>query len=171
VWRAAAVQPDDPMADILAERDLVRRVQKALAASSLPEGELTTIVTDALAALPQGGRHALAEWLLEKGSLARLSVVAAEEAATLYRELACLQEVHETVRPNSTRHKIWKRVEKRLAMLNAQAPASEHKANMLAALFSRHAIDSEDAVDSILEAYEASRASLYGQPVRPATGH
>ncbi|MGA1318198.1 MAG: AAA family ATPase [Rubrivivax sp.] len=64
-WRQAAVRAEDPMSRILAERDPVARVKLALAATGLPDGELTTIVTDALASCPDGRRHALAEWLFE----------------------------------------------------------------------------------------------------------
>jgi hypothetical protein len=62
-WRQAAARAEDPMTRILAERDPVARVKLALAATGLPDGELTTIVTDALASCPDGRRHALAEWL------------------------------------------------------------------------------------------------------------
>jgi hypothetical protein len=53
-------------------------------ATRLRGGELTTIVTDALALCPDGRRHALAEWLFggvdgQSGVLHELSVVAAED--------------------------------------------------------------------------------------------
>lgn len=169
-WRMAAVEPDDPLGSILAERDPLKRVQRALAATRLPEGELTTIVTDALNTLPDGARHALAEWLLESGAVERLSVVAADEAATAYRDVACLQEVHETVRPNSSRHKVWQVIQQRLGALDPQAPQAERQANLLASLFSRNVIAREAQVDEVLQSFVGTRERLHGTWTATAQG-
>ena len=161
-WRMAAVSPDDPMGAILGERDPLKRVQLALTAHGLPEGELTTIIIDALSTLEDGARHALAEWLLESGAVERLSVVAADEAARAYREVACLQEVHENVRPNSARHKVWKIIQQRLGALDPQEPQAERQANLLASLFSRSVLVREAQVDEVLQAFARTRERLHG---------
>ncbi len=159
-WRQAAASPDDPMTRILAHKDPVERVRLALAAEDLPEGELTAIVTDALAALPEGRRHALAEWLFESDAVGRLSVVAADEAARAYRELACLQEVHEQVTPNGQRHRAWKRIQERLGVLQPESPASDRVANLLTALFSSGRLDEETDIDRVLDSFLDTRRQL-----------
>jgi hypothetical protein len=162
-WRLAAAAPGDPLAKILSERDPVRRVKLALAARTLPEGELTTIVTDALAALPEGSRHALAEWLFESDAVATLSAVAADEAGRAYREVACLQEVAEQVMPNSMPHRIWKTIQARLGLLDPQARTSERIANLLTALFASRRLAHEDDVDAVLNAFMKTRSLLAGE--------
>jgi MoxR-like ATPase len=153
-WRQAAVRAEDPMSRILAERDPVARVKLALAATGLPDGELTTIVTDALASCPDGRRHALAEWLFEAGeggdggdggggaagtsgasgassassALARLSVVAAEAVAETVRDVLCVQEIHEQVQPNGQRHRTWKHLQHRLGALATHASPDQARA-------------------------------------------
>ena len=165
------------MARILAERDPVARVKLALAATGLPDGELTTIVTDALSTCPDGRRHALAEWLFggfeaglgEGGSgvLARLSVVAADTVAETVRDVACVQEIHEQVQPNGQRHRTWKHLQKRLAELDPTpslqaAQAVQRQGNLLAALFAAGRLKVEADVDVVLERYQAARRELFG---------
>ena len=165
------------MARILAERDPVARVKLALAATGLPDGELTTIVTDALSTCPDGRRHALAEWLFgglegdagegDSGALARLSVVAADTVAETVRDVACVQEIHEQVQPNGQRHRTWKHLQKRLAELDPTpslqaAQAVQRQGNLLAALFAAGRLKVEADVDVVLERYQAARRELFG---------
>jgi MoxR-like ATPase len=151
-WRQAAAKADDPMGHILAERDPIARVRLALAATELPDGELTTIVTDALHAAADGARHALAEWLFESGAVARLSVLAADAVAEVYRDVACVQEVTEQVSPNGLRHRIWKTLQQRLGA-EAATPLTERKGNLLASLFSANRLAAEEDVDAVLRRY------------------
>ena len=165
-WRQAAARAEDPMARILAERDPVARVKLALAATGLPDGELTTIVTDALASCPDGRRHALAEWLFggasggEGGALSRLSVVAADAVAETVREVLCVQEIHEQVHPNGQRHRTWKHLQQRLGAMEPEA--AERPGNLLAALFAAGKLQAEADVDVVLERYRNARQELFG---------
>ena len=163
-WRQAAAKADDPMARILAERDPVARVRLALAATALPDGELTTIVTDALAVCADGQRHALAEWLFEGGALSRLSVVAADTVAEVYRDLACVNELLEQVQPNGQRHRVWKRVQQRLGEL-PDSSGAERLGNLLASMFAAKRLQEEGDVDAVLSRYETARAGLQGLEV------
>ncbi len=167
-WRQAAARAEDPMSRILAERDPIVRVKLALAATGLPDGELTTIVTDALSAAGDGARHALAEWLFESGTLDRLSVVAADAVGETYRDVACVQEVCESVRPNSARHRIWKRLQQRLGG-QPETATTERQCNLLTALFSADRLSAEDDVDAVLQRYIATQTRLGTGPagVRP----
>ncbi|MFM8767843.1 MAG: hypothetical protein ACKOD9_08800, partial [Rubrivivax sp.] len=177
-WRQAAARAEDPMSRILAERDPVARVKLALAATGLPDGELTTIVTDALSTCPDGRRHALAEWLFggvegdataggDSGALARLSVVAADTVAETVRDVACVQEIHEQVQPNGQRHRTWKHLQKRLAEMDPTpspqaARTVQRQGNLLAALFAAGRLKVEADVDLVLERYQAARRELFG---------
>jgi len=158
-WRLAAVSPDDPMGRILAERDPIARVRLALAATGLPDGELTTIVTDALHGAPDGARHALAEWLFESSAISRLSVVASDAVAEIYRDVACVQEVSEQVQPNGLRHRIWKTLQYRLGSEPA-SPQGERRANLMTALFAANRLGTQDDVDAVLQRYSATQARL-----------
>jgi MoxR-like ATPase len=165
-WRQAGAKAEDPMTRILAERDPVARVKLALAATGLPDGELTTIVTDALASCPDGRRHALAEWLFggatggEGGALSRLSVVAADAVAEIVREVLCVQEIHEQVQPNGPRHRIWKHLQQRLGSMEPEA--AERQGNLLAALFAAGRLQAVADVDLVLERYQGTRQELLG---------
>ena len=177
-WRQAAARAEDPMSRILAERDPVARVKLALAATGLPDGELTTIVTDALSTCPDGRRHALAEWLFggvegeataggDSGALARLSVVAADTVAETVRDVACVQEIHEQVQPNGQRHRTWKHLQKRLAEMDPTpspqaARTVQRQGNLLAALFAAGRLKVEADVDLVLERYQTARRELFG---------
>ena len=59
-WKTAQFSADDPCRAVLAESDPVRRVMKASRTSAIPATEFSGIVADAIAALPNGARHALA---------------------------------------------------------------------------------------------------------------
>jgi len=158
-WRQAAAKADDPMGRILAERDPIARVRLALAATGLPDGELTTIVTDALSGAADGARHALAEWLFESGAIARLSVLAADAVAEVYRDVACVQEVSEQVAPNGLRHRIWRTVQQRLGAEPA-TPMAERQGNLLASLFSSNRLSAEEDVDRVLRCYVQTQERL-----------
>jgi MoxR-like ATPase len=158
-WRQAAASAEDPMGRILAERDPVVRVKLALAATGLPDGGLTSIVTDALSASGDGARHALAEWLFESGAVERLSVVAADAVGEVYRDVACVQEVCENVRPNSPRHRVWKRLQQRLGG-QPETPTTERQCNLLTALFAADRLGAEDDVDAVLQRYAATQTHL-----------
>jgi MoxR-like ATPase len=156
-WQATAVRPDDPMSRILVARDPLERVRLALGAE-LPDGELAAIVTDALQALPDGARHALAQWLFESGAVERLPLVAADAVAEAYRDVACVRQVCETVRRGGTMHLVWQAVQRHVA--GDKAPGAERRANLLAALFGRKRLQSEADVGSALEHYAATCARL-----------
>ena len=166
-WRQAAAKAEDPMARILAERDPVARVKLALAATGLPDGELTTIVTDALASCRDGQRHALAMWLFGEGggdgggALSRLSVVAADAVAETVREVLCVQEIQEQLDPNGQRHHTWKHLQQRLAAL--RGPAAEQQGNLLVALFADDRLRTPANVDAVLARYRTTCEQL-GNP-------
>jgi hypothetical protein len=156
-WRLAAVRPDDPLACILTERDPLRRLRLALAAETLGREELATVVADCLTALPDGTRHAAALHLFETEAGARLNAVVLDEAAAVYREVACGQEVLESVRPGSARHQTWKRIEALLARLDPRSIEAQRTANLLTGLFAAGRLDDEEAVERVEAAWRAAQ--------------
>jgi hypothetical protein len=129
----------------------LRRLQLALTAETLGREELATVVADCLAALPDGARHAAALHLFETEAGGRLNAVVLDEAASLYREVACGQEVMETVRPGSARHQTWKRIEALLAGLDPRSVEAQRTANLLTSLFATGRIDGEKVVERVAE--------------------
>jgi MoxR-like ATPase len=135
-WNAAQIPEDDPSRAVFHESDPVRRVMKASLARSLSQEDFSSIVADALAALPDGGRHALAFRLFNSASAGRLVAAIAEQCAELYTLVTVAQEVHESVRSNSPRHRVWQEVVKELAGLEASKEDTVLKTNLLCGLFS-----------------------------------
>jgi len=158
-WRQAACKADDPMTRILTERDPLLRVVYALAASELPDGELTTIVTDALSTAADGSRHALAEWLFECGAMARLSVVAADAVAECYRDVACVEGFIDYARPSGPKHALWRKVQQYIGAL-PESPLLERQANLVVSLFATERLTDESDIDSALANYSAARNRL-----------
>jgi hypothetical protein len=161
-WKLAEMNPNSPLLMILNTTDPLERVKLAVSTKGLPEGELTDIVVDALTHQPIGAKHALAEWLFESKAVAKLSVVAADEAAKVYRELTCLQEIHESTAPQSLRHRIWQRIEQKLGVLAGEEEKAERLANMLSALFSSKQLKDPDDVDHALHAFSLTQDRLCG---------
>ena len=153
-WKASQLEEGDATLSILTERDPVRRVMKASAADSISASDFSSIVADALAALPPGGRHALAFRLFESASASRLVAAVAEQCAELYAMVATAQEVHESVSSRSVRHRVWQRIVKILARLAPDLEETVLKTNLLCGLFSSNQLAVEEDVDRALEAWE-----------------
>jgi hypothetical protein len=74
--------------------------------------------------------------------------------------VACLQEVSESVHPNSKAHKLWRALHQRLARITPDEPLAERKANLLVSLFASRRLQVEADIDRILEAFTTTRESL-----------
>jgi MoxR-like ATPase len=135
-WHAAQIPEDDPSRAVFHESDPVRRVMKASLAPSLSQEDFSSIVADALAALPAGGRHALAFRLFESGSAVRLVAAIAEQCADLYTLVTVGQEIHESVSAMSQRRRTWEQIVKVLAKLKPEREDTTLKTNLLGGLFS-----------------------------------
>ena len=135
-WNAAQISEDDPSRAVFHESDPLRRVIKASLAHSLSQEDFSSIVADALAALPTGGRHALAFRLFESASAGRLVAAIAEQCAELYALVSIAQEVHESVQSKSPRHRTWQRIVDMLARLEPEREDTVLKTNLLCGLFS-----------------------------------
>jgi len=160
-WKASQLEEGDPSLSILTERNPVRRVMKASVAESISASDFSSIVADALAALPLGGRHALAFRLFESASASRLVAAVAEQCAELYAMVATAQEVHESVGSKSVRHRVWQRIVKILAQLAPDLAETVLKTNLLCGLFSSNQLAVEEDVDRALEAWDRVNDGLW----------
>lgn len=158
-WRLAEARADDPLGLILGEPDPARRAQLAVLTPGLRKSDVTTVVTDALAALGPGGAHALAVWLVEGEHLLRLSAVGIDTVGTWYNQVATTQTISETVRPHSTRHAVWLRLKERLAKLD---PAEDAIANLLVGRFSADQRISSEQLATCEHHYREVSARLQG---------
>jgi MoxR-like ATPase len=160
-WKASQLEEGDATRAILMERDPVRRVMKAGAAGSISASDFSSIVADALAALPPGGRHALAFGLFESAAASRLVAAVAEQCAELYAIVATAQEVHESVASKSVRHCVWQHIVKILARLAPDVEETILKTNLLCGLFAANQLAIEEDVDRAIDAWERVNSTLW----------
>jgi hypothetical protein len=71
-WKSAEIPEDSPMHVLMAEPDPLHRALAATRCASLGKREFSTVVSDCLATLAPGARHALAAHLFESGAAGRL---------------------------------------------------------------------------------------------------
>jgi MoxR-like ATPase len=160
-WKASQLEEGDPSLSILTERDPVRRVMKASVAESISASDFSSIVADALAALPPGGRHALAFSLLESAAASRLVAAVAEQCAELYAIASTAHQVLERVSAKCVRHRVWQRIVKILAQLAPDLEATVLKTNLLCGLFTSNQLAVEEDADRAVEAWEQVHSELW----------
>ena len=153
-WNAAQIPEDDPSRAVFHESDPLRRVVKASLARSLSQADFSSIVADALATLPIGGRHALAFRLFESASSGRLVAAIAEQCAEFFTLVTVAQEVHESVKSKSPRHRAWQRIVEVLARLEPKEEETVLKTNLLCGLFSAGQLAVEKDVERALAEWD-----------------
>jgi hypothetical protein len=119
-------------------------------------------VADALAALPPGGRHALAFELFTTAAAGRLVAAVAEQCGQLYALVAAPQAVGENVMAGSLRHRVWQHTVAVLARLDASDPDTVPATNLLAGLFAAGEVATEKDVDRALAAWRQAREQIQG---------
>jgi hypothetical protein len=153
-WNAAQIPEDDPSRAVFHESDPLRRVMKASLAPSLSQEDFSSIVADALAALPVGGRHALAFRLFESASTGRLVAAIAEQCAELYTLVTTAHGINESVSAMSQRRRTWERIVKVLARLKPEKEDTVLKTNLLCGLFSAEQLAVENDVERALAEWD-----------------
>jgi MoxR-like ATPase len=159
-WRASQPGSDELVRAVFMELDPLRKVMKASQALSLSQADFSSVVADALASLPVGGRHALAVRLLESAAAGRLVAAVAEQCAELYTLVTTSQEVHESVTSRSPRHKTWQHLVDVVARLDLGEEATVFKTNLLCGLFSTNQLAVEQDVDRALGEWERVLGSV-----------
>jgi MoxR-like ATPase len=155
-WNLAKLEADDPRRLILAEVDPLRRAMRAARVAELSREDFSGLIADALASLRPGARHALAVELFESGAAGRLVAAIAEQCADLYSLVAAAQSVHESVPSRGTRHDTWQAV----ARLPAEETNTTLATNLLAGLFGREDLGSENEVTQVLHEWQTARTQV-----------
>ncbi len=153
-WKAAQPDGNRLVQAVFMEPDPLRRVVKASLTPSLSQADFSSVIADALASLPPGGRHALALRIFESASAGRLVAAVAEQCAELFTLVTTSQEVHESVTSKSPRHKTWQHLVEVLARLAPGEEATVLKTNLLCGLFSTDQLSLEQDVDCALAEWE-----------------
>ena len=161
-WKSAGVPENSPMHVLIAEPDPLHRTLAAVRCASLGKREFSTVVSDCLAALPPGARHALASHLFETGAAGRLVAAVAEQAAEWYAISATPQNISETVQAGGPRHRVWKRVLSLLSYLDPQDPETPFATNLLVGLFASSELTAERDPDLVLHGWQTARRAIGG---------
>jgi hypothetical protein len=159
-WKSAAVPNDSPMHVLMAEPDPIHRALAAIRCASLDKQEFSTVVSDCLAALAPGARHALAEHLFECAAAGRLVAAVAEQAAEWYAVTVTPQNINETVHGGGPRHKVWTRIVALLAGLNKYDPETPFATNLLVGLFAANELANETDAGRALGEWQAARRTI-----------
>lgn len=144
---------------LLTEASPVRRVLFAMACPALPPVEFSAIVADGLAGVPDGGRHAIACHLFERGQADRLLAAVAEQVASYYSQAAVGQTAYAKVRiPASC--PVWSA----MGILFGQLPKRQRTArllrNVLIALYESAQIKRADEVGEVWTSWSLAWAHI-----------
>jgi hypothetical protein len=161
-WTSAGIPEDGPMHVLMAEPDPLHRALAAVRCASLGKRELSTVVSDCLAALAPDARHALAAHLFESDAAGRLVAAVAEQAAAWCAITATPQSLNETVQAGGQRHRVWKRVLSLLARLDPHDRETPPATNLLVGLFASNELMAERDPDRVLGAWQAARRDIAG---------
>jgi MoxR-like ATPase len=161
-WKSAGIPEDSPMHLLMAETNPLHRALAAARCSSLGKREFSTVVSDCLAILAPGARHALAAHLFESGAAGRLVAAVAEQAAEWYAVTASPQNINETVQANGPRHKVWKEVVSLLSRLDQNDPETAGTTNLLIGLFASNELAAPSDPGLVLERWQSSRRAIAG---------
>jgi hypothetical protein len=161
-WKSAGVPKGSPIHVLMAEPDPLHRALAAVRCASLGKREFSTVVSDCLATLAPGARHALAAHLFESGAAGRLVAAVAEQAAEWCAVTATPQSLSETVQAGGTRHQVWKQVLSLLARLDQNDPETPPATNLLVGLFASSELTAEGDPGRALEAWQTARRAIGG---------
>jgi hypothetical protein len=159
-WKSAGVPENSPMHFLMAEPDPLRRALGAVRCASLGKREFSTVVSDCLAALAPGTRHALAAYLFESDAAGRLVAAVAEQAAEWCAVTATPQSLNETVHGGGPRHRVWKQILSLLASLDPHDPETPPATNLLIGLFASSELTAEGDPGRVLGAWQTARRAI-----------
>jgi MoxR-like ATPase len=162
-WRLASVPASDPLKAILMTKDPLERVRLAIGAKMLKKGEFSTIVSDAMAALPPGPCAALVVHLFETDAAGRLVAAVAEKAAELYGDIAVALDFSLTLHASQPRYRAWSRLKDLLSRLDPSDPRAHLCANALVAWYARGKLDEEERVQQAFDGFREVDARLHGR--------
>ena len=159
-WKSVGVPEDSPIHFLMAEPDPLHRALAASRCTSLGKREFSTVVSDCLAALAPGARHALAAHLFESDAAGRLVAAVAEQAAAWCAVTATPQSLNETVHGGGPRHRVWKQILSLLARLDPHDPETLPSTNLLVGLFASSELTAEGDPGKVLGAWQTARRAI-----------
>ena len=159
-WKVAGFVAGAPLRLLHGERDPARRALLAVSLDGLSRQECSTVVADALATLPAGGRHALAAALFESDGAGKLVAAVAEQTAQLYALAATPQAVHESVASGSTRFHTWRALKALLAREPARSTETLLLTNLLLGLFGAAELETEADLRQAVASWRDVRAKV-----------
>jgi hypothetical protein len=133
----AKLDPASPLHLLLTTPDPLHRLRLAMTTTGLSRSELSSVIADTLAELPDGALEAASVCLFESGLAERLSAAVAGQFAETYRELLAVPEINQSVASNSMPYRVWQRAKELLATLDVSDPRSHLQANAVALVFKR----------------------------------
>lgn len=162
-WRLAGIAEDDPLKAVLVTTDPLERLQRAISSRKLAKSVLSTVVADVLAALPNGSREAAVVHLFENDAVGRLNAAIAEQAGSIYREIAAPAPFSENVHASHSRFAAWKRLRELLAGLDPNDPKAHLHANAMVSLFAAKKIIRPEEAEAAFSAFQQTAAALAGK--------
>ena len=159
-WRLVDIKSDDPLRAILCAATPLERFRLAVAALTLPKGEFSRVVADALAQLQPGAREAAIVHLFETGAVGRLNAAVAGQAAEIYRDVATPPNFSETLHASNTRFQTWSKVKDLLSRLDPAEPRAHLRANALAAAFSRKELATPGDAEKAFQSFATTETNL-----------
>lgn len=161
-WHLANVPAADPLKVILCAADPLERLRLALAATTLPTGEFSRVVADALAQLQPGARAAAIVHLFETGAVGRLNAAVAEQAGAVYQQIAVAPVFSESLHATHARFRTWARVKDLLARLDPADPRAHLHANAIAGAFARKELTTPEDAEQAFHGYGEAERQLRG---------
>lgn len=133
---------DDARAEILLERDPLKRLARTLSCESLEADEYGALVMDAISALDAGASAACAWWLVHTCVHERLPLAVSEDLARTYREAAVPTRLVERVSTGSARAKAFAQFEEISKKTNLDRPAQVALVNLLSSRLHTKTVES-----------------------------
>jgi MoxR-like ATPase len=159
--RIAGLKAGDPIAQALLTRDPLLRLHRAVH-STLPRGDLSTLVADAFAQLRPGQRDAVAYYLFQTGLAGRLNAAIAEQLAARYQNIEDPIVFSETWHASHPRYRAWQVVKNALSRLDPLDAQAHRIANGIAAAFQRKELETEAQIHAACEDIPVTEALLFG---------
>lgn len=162
-WQLVGLEPTNPLRMVLIETDPLRRALRAAAVGyAIPAPDFSAMVADAIAALPNGGRHALTAVLFESQAAGRLVATVADQCAALYSVVATPQQAKSFVHSGDERHLAWQQITASLASLEKETRETVALTNLLVGLFNADELSDCRDVLATVESWRSVRDLAHG---------
>lgn len=157
-WEACGKPDGGPLRQILFEPDPLKRLTVAIRfAGSIPAAEFSGIVSESVARLPDGARHAVLVELFESGAAGRLCAAVADDLARDYAVAATPRAIRVHAVRASAHFTFWQYLVDRLSTLPTSEADTPLLTNLLISLFDGIRIGTAQEVDTVIESWRQAR--------------